>query len=428
MYICKENAKISAIYGSEILDSRGNPTVAATVILDNGICATGIAPSGASTGSYEALELRDGDNTRFFGKGVLKAVENVEGIISKVLCGRNIFDQYMIDRIMTDTDGTENKSVIGANAMLAVSSACIKTAAKAQKVPLYRYIGGISSYNLPIPMMNIINGGAHAKNNIEIQEFMIVPVGSVFFSEGLRKSAEVYHSLKKILSEKGLSTAVGDEGGFAPDLDSDAAAIELILEAIESAGYKAPEDFMIALDVASSEWADPTAPDKYLMPKHNSEHNSESLALYMKGLANHYPILSIEDPLSENDTGGWKKITSEIGKEIMLVGDDLFVTDRKRLRRGITEGYANSILIKPNQIGTVTETIETVKEAHRSGFTSILSHRSGETEDTMIADLAVGLSAKFIKSGAPCRSERTAKYNRLLQIERIITKKEPEFY
>lgn len=418
MYIYRGNAKICAVYGSEILDSRGNPTVAATVVLDNGIYATGIAPSGASTGRHEAVELRDSDSVRFNGKGVLKAVDNINTTLSKLLIDRYVFDQYKIDRAMTEADGTENKSVIGANAILAVSSACMKAAAKAGKTPLYRYMGGISSYNLPIPMMNIINGGAHAKNNLEIQEFMIVPVGSVFFSEGLRKSTEVYHSLKKILEDRGLSTAVGDEGGFAPDLENDSDAIELILEAIDAAGYKAPDDFMIALDVASSEWVKNTSPDKYIMQKHAAEHTSESIIAYMKGLVNHYPILSVEDPLSEDDKKGWQHITSEIGNDVMLVGDDLFVTSRKRLRQGIIDRCANSILIKPNQVGTITETIETVNEAHRNGFKTIMSHRSGETEDTMIADLAVGLSTKFIKSGAPCRAERTAKYNRLLQIER----------
>ncbi|MBQ8165356.1 MAG: phosphopyruvate hydratase [Clostridia bacterium] len=418
MYFCDDGSVISAVYGSEILDSRGNPTVAATVVLRNGVCATGMSPSGASTGSHEAVELRDGDKSRYNGKGVMNAVENINKILSKVLIGKNVFNQYEIDRAMTDADGTENKSEIGANAILAVSSACVKAAAKTKNMPLYRYVGGISSYNLPIPMLNIINGGVHAKNNIEIQEFMIVPVGSLYFSDGLRKSTEVYHALKHILTEKGLSTAVGDEGGFAPDLDSDAAAIELILDAVDSAGYSAPDDFMIALDVASSEWTDSSSQGKYLMPKHNTEHTTESLIMYMKGLITHYPILSIEDPLSEDDFDGWKQITSEIGGSVQLVGDDLFVTDKTRLRHGITERYANSILIKPNQVGTITETIDTVSEAHRNGFNSVMSHRSGETEDTMIADLAVGLSTKFIKSGAPCRAERTAKYNRLLQIER----------
>lgn len=422
MYICNEKTRISAVYGNEIIDSRGNPTVSATVVLSNGIAATGIAPSGASTGSFEAIELRDGDALRFGGKGVLKAVENINITLSKVLQGVNVCDQYRIDRMMLETDGTPNKSALGANAVLAVSMACMKAGAISYGLPLYRYIGGISAYNLPIPMMNIINGGAHAKNNIEIQEFMIVPVGSVFFSEGLRKCTEVYHSLKKILTEKGLSVAVGDEGGFAPDLESDTEAIELILEAVTDAGYKAPEDFMIALDVASSEWSDLSAPDKYFMPKHNIEHTSESLSQYMKGLINHYPILSIEDPLSEADKSGWKQLTADIGNSAMLVGDDLFVTDKSRLRQGINEKFANSILIKPNQIGTVSETFETVNEAHRNGFSAIMSHRSGETEDTFIADLAVGLSTKFIKSGAPCRGERTAKYNRLLQIEYELTK------
>ena len=418
MYICKRGTAISMIYGSEIIDSRGNPTVMATVVLENGVSASGIAPSGASTGRHEALEMRDNDDLRFKGKGVLRAVDNVNTTLLKALKGKNTEEQHIIDRIMAETDGTDNKSHIGANAILAVSSACMKAAAKSLQIPLYRYIGGISSYNLPVPMMNIINGGAHAKNNIEIQEFMIAPVGSTFFSDGLRKSTEVYQVLKKILSDRGLSTAVGDEGGFAPDLENDTEAIELILEAIEAAGYTAPGDFMLALDVASSEWTNEDLPDKYVMPKHNAEHTSESLSAYMKGLAKHYPIISIEDPLSEDDIAGWKSITAEIGKDVMLVGDDLFVTNKTRLRRGISENYANSILIKPNQIGTITETIETVNEAHRNGFTSIMSHRSGETEDTMIADLAVGLSTKFIKSGAPCRAERTAKYNRLLKIER----------
>lgn len=417
MYICNEKTRISAVYGNEIIDSRGNPTVSATVVLSNGVYATGIAPSGASTGSFEATELRDNDSLRFGGKGVLSAVENINTVLAKVLQGCSVSEQYKIDRLMIDADGTANKSSLGANAILAASMACMKAGAISCRMPLYRYIGGMAAYNLPIPMMNIINGGAHAKNNIEIQEFMIVPVGSVFFSDGLRKCTEVYHSLKKILSEKGLSVAVGDEGGFAPDLESDTEAIELILEAISVAGYKAPDDFMIALDVASSEWSDLSEPDKYLMPKHNIEHTSESLSQYMKGLVNHYPVLSIEDPISEADKAGWKQLTADIGNSVMLVGDDLFVTDKARLRQGINEKFANSILIKPNQIGTVTETFDTVNEAHRNGFSAIMSHRSGETEDTFIADLAVGLSTKFIKSGAPCRGERTAKYNRLLQIE-----------
>ena len=411
------STEISAVYGREILDSRGNPTVMATVVLKNGIFGYAAAPSGASTGSYEAVELRDGDKKRYGGKGVLKAVSNINGKISGLLAGQNVCNQHAIDKKMIEADGTENKSSLGANAILAVSAACMQAAAAASGMPLYRYVGGISACRMPVPMMNILNGGAHANNNVDIQEFMIVPTGSVYFSEGLRKCSEVYHSLAKILKKSGMSAAVGDEGGFAPDLGNDADAIDLIMEAISDAGYTAPGDFMLALDVAASEWVDKNREGKYITPKHGVKHDSDSLIGYMNGLCTHYPIMSIEDPLAEDDWEGWKKITEKLGDKIMLVGDDLFVTNKLRLDKGISENCANSILIKPNQIGTVSETAATVNLAKQNSSNVILSHRSGETEDTMIADLAVGLGPGYIKSGAPARAERTAKYNRLLQIE-----------
>ncbi len=411
--MCQE-IPIQEVRGREVLDSRGNPTVEATVLLRNGITASGMVPSGASTGEFEALELRDRDNDRYNGKGVLKAVDNINLKIRPAIQGMNGLDLAAVDHAMCQTDGTSDKSNLGANAILAVSIACAKAGAQALRLPLYRYIGGISASTMPIPMMNILNGGVHAANNVDIQEFMIVPVGAPDFREGLRWCSEVYHALAAILKEKGLSTAVGDEGGFAPNLRSDDDALELILQAISRAEYQTPQDFLCALDIAASEWA---VTEGYLTPKHNIRYTTGNLISYWADLCDRYPILSLEDPLSENDWQGWQRLTREIGGRVQLVGDDLFVTNAQRLTKGIEEQCANAILIKPNQIGTISETIETVKLAHREGYHTILSHRSGETEDTTIADLAVALHAKYIKAGAPCRGERVAKYNRLLQIE-----------
>lgn len=402
---------ISSIKGFEVLDSRGNPTVAAEVTLDCGIKAMALAPSGASTGKFEAHELRDGGN-RFGGKGVLTAVNNINSVIAPHLCSLYTLDQAVIDNEMKMLDGTENKQKLGANAILAVSLAVARAAARQSKMPLYRYLGGISGCSLPRPMMNILNGGAHADNTLDIQEFMIVPnLGS--FSENLRAGAEVYHALKSILKKDGKSTAVGDEGGFAPDLKDDREALEYILKAINSAGI--PGDKIgLALDVASSEWY---KDGQYYLPKSKLTLSAELLSERIASLINDYPIISVEDPLAEEDYDGWATLTARLGEKVMLVGDDLFVTNRKRLQDGIDQKIANSILIKLNQIGTLSETLDVINLAKANGYTPIISHRSGETEDTFIADLSVAVGAEFIKSGAPCRTDRTAKYNRLLKIE-----------
>lgn len=408
------NFSIERIIGREIIDSRGNPTIEAEVHLSDGSVGYGCAPSGASTGIFEALELRDKDESRYFGNGVKKAVYNVNTTLNMALKGLDPSDVNKIDSALINADGTEDKSEIGANAMLAVSLASARAAATAFGIPLYRFIGGSNAVMLPMPMMNILNGGAHAANNLDIQEFMIVPKSAESFRQGLRQCAEVYHKLKSILKASGYATGVGDEGGFAPDLGSEEEAIDLILEAVRSAGYKANDDFVIALDAASSEWK---ADNGYYLPKKKLAKTADELIAYWKGLSEKYPIFSIEDPLDEEDWSGWQKITSELGTKIQLVGDDLFVTNPKRLSKGINEGCANAILIKLNQIGTLSETLQAIRIAHENGYKSIISHRSGETEDTFIADLAVAINAGQIKTGAPCRSERTAKYNRLLRIE-----------
>lgn len=395
------------------MDSRSTPTVGAEVILEDGSRGFAISPSGASTGAYEAHEMRDGDASRYSGKGVLKAVSAVNDMICPALRGYPADNQRLADRAMCELDGTENKSRLGANAILAVSLATAKAAAAHYKMPLYRYLGGINAQVLPRPMMNILNGGAHASNNIDIQEFMIIPFDICCFSEGLRRCSEIYKALGSILKEKGKSTGVGDEGGFAPDLDSDEAAIELITAAIEKAGYTT-ENTKIALDVASSEWY---SGGEYLLPKRNVKMTADELIEYYEKLAQKYPIISIEDGAAEEDWNGWKNLTERLGKRIQLVGDDLFVTNIKRFKKGIAEGAGNSILVKPNQIGTLSETMDVVEAARKNGYTAVISHRSGETEDTTVADLAVALNAGQIKTGAPCRSDRVAKYNRLLIIE-----------
>ena len=395
------------------MDSRSTPTVGAEVILEDGSRGFAISPSGASTGAYEAHEMCDGDASRYSGKGVLKAVSAVNDMICPALRGYPADNQRLADRAMCELDGTENKSRLGANAILAVSLATAKAAAAHYKMPLYRYLGGINAQVLPRPMMNILNGGAHAANNIDIQEFMIIPFDICCFSEGLRRCSEIYKALGSILKEKGKSTGVGDEGGFAPDLDSDEAAIELITAAIEKAGYTA-ENTKIALDVASSEWY---SDGEYLLPKRNVKMTADELIEYYERLAQKYPIISIEDGAAEEDWNGWKNLTERLGKRIQLVGDDLFVTNIKRFKKGIAEGAGNSILVKPNQIGTLSETMDVVEAARKNGYTAVISHRSGETEDTTVADLAVALNAGQIKTGAPCRSDRVAKYNRLLIIE-----------
>ncbi len=405
--------RILSVRGFELMDSRSNPTVGASVILEDGSRGFAISPSGASTGAYEAHEMRDGDSSRYGGKGVLKAVSAINEIISPALIGKPADDQRLIDKTMTELDGTENKSRLGANAILAVSLAAAKAAAAHYGMPLYRYIGGINAKVMPRPMMNILNGGAHAANNIDIQEFMIIPFNICCFSEGLRRCSEIYHALGSILKNRGKTTGVGDEGGFAPDLDSDESAIELIIEAIEKAGYTT-EDIKIALDVASSEWY---SDGKYLLPKRNLKMTADALIEYYESLAEKYPIISIEDGAAEEDWNGWKKLTDRLGKRMQLVGDDLFVTNVRRFKKGIAEGAGNSILVKLNQIGTLSETLDVVELARENGYTAVISHRSGETEDTTIADLAVALNAGQIKTGAPCRTDRVAKYNRLLMIE-----------
>ncbi len=413
---------IEKVIGREILDSRGNPTVEAEVRLVGGAVARGTAPSGASTGEFEALELRDGNKKRYFGKGVTKAVEHINQKISPAIAGMNASDIYAVDRAMFTLDGSKDKSKLGANAILAVSIAVARAAAAALNLPLYRFLGGISGNRLPVPMMNILNGGAHAANTVDVQEFMIMPVGAESFREGLRWCAEVFHTLSALLKSRGLATAVGDEGGFAPDLASDEEAIELILEAVEQAGYKTGTDFMLALDAAASEWklrddAGKAKQGFYRQPKAGIEYTTDGLIEHWAKLCDKYPIISIEDALDEEDWEGWQKLTARLGDRVQLVGDDLFVTNTERLKKGIRQKCGNSILIKLNQIGSVSETLEAVKMAHKAGYTAISSHRSGETEDTTIADLAVALNTCQIKTGAPSRSERVAKYNQLLRIE-----------
>ncbi len=411
-----KNLKIEKIIGREILDSRGNPTVEAEVYLNDGTVARGTAPSGASTGEYEALELRDGDKSRYGGKGVKKAVENINTIIAPGLIGMDPFDTYAIDNAMLKLDGTKSKSNLGANATLAVSIGCARAAADSYNIPLYRFLGGSNANNLPLPMMNILNGGAHATNNVDIQEFMIMPAGAPSFKEGLRWCAEVYHALQTLLKSKGLATSVGDEGGFAPNLATDEETIETILEAIKQAGYEPGKDFVLALDPASSEWATDTI-GEYVLPKAGTHYTSKELVDHWKNLVDKYPIYSIEDGLGEEDWEGWEYMTKELGDRVQLVGDDLFVTNTDRLSYGIEHGCANAILIKLNQIGTISETLDAIKMAHKAGYVAITSHRSGETEDTTIADLAVALNTRQIKTGAPGRTERVAKYNQLLRIE-----------
>lgn len=410
--------QIEKVTGREIMDSRGNPTVEAEVMLIDGTIGRGTAPSGASTGEFEALELRDGDISRYHGKGVSKAVENINTEISDLLIGMDASDIYAIDKAMIGADGTSDKSRFGANAILAVSIAASRAASSALGMPLYRFLGGISGNKLPVPMMNILNGGAHAANTVDTQEFMIMPVGAPSFKEALRWCAEVFHSLAKILKSRGLATSVGDEGGFAPDLSSDDEAIETILDAVRAAGYEPGKDFMIAIDAASSEWKDrEKGRGHYKQPKSGKTFTSEELIAHWEALCEKYPIISIEDALDEEDWEGWKLLTERLGDKVQLVGDDLFVTNTERLSKGISSGCANSILIKLNQIGSVSETLEAIKMAHKAGYTAISSHRSGETEDTTIADLAVALNTCQIKTGAPSRSERVAKYNQLLRIE-----------
>ena len=408
--------KIVKITGREILDSRGNPTVEAEVHLEDGTIGRGTAPSGASTGEFEALELRDGDPARYGKKGVLKAVENINTVISDVLRGMDASRTYEVDQAMIRADGTNDKSRLGANAILAVSIACARAASLSLRIPLYRFLGGVSANRLPVPMMNILNGGAHAANTVDVQEFMIMPVGAESFREGLRWCAEVFHALAALLKSKGLATSVGDEGGFAPDLASDEEAIRYILEAVRQAGYEPGTDFVLAMDAASSEWKGERK-GEYILPKCKKKFTSQELVSHWKELVEKYPIWSIEDGLDEEDWEGWQYMTKELGDKVQLVGDDLFVTNTERLKKGIRMGCGNSILIKLNQIGSVSETLEAIKMAHKAGYTAISSHRSGETEDTTIADLAVALNTCQIKTGAPSRSERVAKYNQLLRIE-----------
>ncbi|RHO96420.1 phosphopyruvate hydratase [Clostridium sp. AF37-5] len=410
--------EIEKVVGREILDSRGNPTVEAEVTLVDGTVGRGTAPSGASTGEFEALELRDGDKDRYLGKGVEKAVNNINTVINEVLAGLDASDIYAIDKAMIDADGTKDKSKLGANAILAVSIATARAASIALDIPLYRFLGGISGNRLPVPMMNILNGGAHADSAVDTQEFMIMPVGAPSFKEALRWCAEVFHKLKSLIKDMGDVTAVGDEGGFAPNkLTSDEEAIEKILEAVKAAGFEQGKDFMIAMDAASSEWKSEKGIGYYKQPKSGKEFTSDELIAHWESLIDKYPIISIEDGLDEEDWEGWKKMTEKIGHKVQLVGDDLFVTNTERLSKGIKMGAGNSILIKLNQIGSVSETLEAIKMAHNAGYTAISSHRSGETADTTIADLAVALNTCQIKTGAPSRSERVAKYNQLLRIE-----------
>ncbi len=408
------NTKIVNIIGRQIIDSRGNPTVEAEVWLESGAKGVAAVPSGASTGQFEALELRDGDPSRYGGKGVEKAVQHINSEIKAAVVGMDASRIFDVDKAMLALDGTKDKSRLGANAILAVSLASAHAAAEALDMPLYQFLGGASATTLPVPMMNILNGGAHAANNIDVQEFMIMPVGAQSFSEGLRWCTEVFHTLAVLLKEKGLSTAVGDEGGYAPNLESDEQAIEYLLQAIANAGYKPGMDFVLAMDAASSEWK---SDNGYHLPKSGKKYTTDELIAHWKNLCEKYPIASIEDALDEEDWQGWKKLTEELGDKVQLVGDDFFVTNTQRLSQGIEQVCANSILIKLNQIGSLTETIEAIQMAQRAGYTAVISHRSGETEDTTIADLAVALNAGQIKTGAPSRSERVAKYNRLLRIE-----------
>jgi len=426
--VMEDTYRIAKVKAREVLDSRGNPTVWAEVCLLNGKKGSAMAPSGASTGEFEALELRDKEPERYGGKGVRNVADAIQKELHSALAGQNVLEQNKIDRILCETDGTKEKSRLGANGILAVSLACASAGATCQSEELYRYVGGLTGNRMPVPMMNIVNGGAHSDAAIDIQEFMIVPVGmrklkQNAFAEGIRWCSEVYHSLKKILRNWGVSTAVGDEGGFAPELSSDEAVLGLLLEAIADAGYTAGKDgeFMISLDLAASEWKDKERGcGNYFLKKQGIFHTSESLISYYEELVRKYPILSLEDPLDEEDWEGWKKLTKRLGDKVLLVGDDLFVTNEERLKKGIEWNVANAVLIKPNQIGTLTETMETVQTAKTHGYVTIMSHRSGETEDTTIADLAVGLSTPYVKMGAPCRGERTAKYNRLLAIEETL--------
>ena len=408
---------IDKVIARQIVDSRGNPTVEAEVHLEDGTVGRGASPSGASTGEFEALELRDGDQANYCGKSVEKAVENVNTVIAKAIEGMDASDLYAVDAAMLKADGTKDKSNLGANAILAVSIACARAASISLDIPLYRFIGGVNANRLPVPMMNILNGGAHASNSVDTQEFMIMPVGAPSFKEALRWCAEVFHALQKLLKSEGQTTAVGDEGGFAPDLASDEDAIEHILQAIKDAGYEPGKDFKLAMDAASSEWKSEKGKGFYHQPKSGKDFTSAELIDHWASLVEKYPIVSIEDGLDEEDWEGWKEMTAKLGDKVQLVGDDLFVTNTERLKKGIDNGCGNSILIKLNQIGTVTETLEAIKMAHKAGYTAVTSHRSGETEDTTIADLAVALNTGQIKTAAPSRSERVAKYNQLLRIE-----------
>ena len=412
--------KIEEVKGMQILDSRGNPTVQVEVITEDGTSGIAAVPSGASTGSFEAVELRDGDKTRYLGKGVEKAVENVNKKIAKKIVGMNVFDQRKIDEEMLKLDDTPNKSNLGANAILGVSLAVARAAANSLGMELYKYIGGINGTELPVPMMNILNGGKHAENNISIQEFMIMPVGDITFAERLRRGSEIYHSLKKVLKERGHDVGVGDEGGFAPNLESEEEALDTIVEAIKKAGYEPGKDIMLALDVASTEMyeeAKKINKTGYYFWKTDKFKTSDEMIDYIEELCNKYPIISVEDGLAEEDWEAWEELTKRLGNKIQLVGDDLFVTNPTRLRKGIEKHVANSILIKPNQIGSLTETLDTIALAKKNNYTTVISHRSGETEDTTIADIAVAVNAGQIKTGAPCRTDRVAKYNRLLYIE-----------
>ena len=416
----KDFLPIEQINAIEVLDSRGNPTVQVEVITEGGFSGIAMVPSGASTGSFEAVELRDGEKTRFSGKGVQKAVENVNKKIAKNLIGTNVYEQRDLDTNLIKLDDTPNKSNLGANAILGVSLAAAKAASNSLAMPLYKYIGGINATELPIPMMNILNGGKHSENNINIQEFMIMPIGEITFAERLKRGAEVYHMLKKVLKEKGYSVGVGDEGGFAPNLQSEEEALDNILEAIKKAGYEPKKEIALALDIASTEMfeeAKKIGKEGYYFWKTKKLKTRNEMIDYIENLCEEYPIISVEDGLAEEDWEGWKELTNRLGDKIQLVGDDLFVTNQTRLKRGIKEQVANSILIKPNQIGTLTETLDTIKLAKQNGYKTVISHRSGETEDTTIADIAVGINSMQIKTGAPCRTDRVAKYNRLLMIE-----------
>lgn len=410
---------IVEVHAREILDSRGNPTVEVDVKLNSGVIGRAAVPSGASTGEHEANEMRDGDKKRYLGKGVLKAVKNVNTIIAKEIVGHDVRQQVAIDKTLIELDGTPNKSKLGANAILGVSLASCKAAATASNLPLFQYLGGVSARTLPVPMMNILNGGAHADNNVDLQEFMVMPAGASTFAEALRMGAEIFHSLKSVLKKKGLNTSVGDEGGFAPDLKSNEEALQVIMRAIEGAGYKAGEDVFIALDPASSEFYDKTK-KKYDLESEKRLLSSEEMAEYYVSLAKKYPIVSIEDGMAEDDWAGWKLLTDKLGAKLQLVGDDLFVTNTKRLQEGISKGIGNSILVKVNQIGTLTETLAAIDMAHRAGYTAVISHRSGETEDTTISDIAVATNAGQIKTGSASRTDRICKYNQLLRIEEML--------